>query len=454
MIAVTHLARIEAVNTNIFYLRIFPMESQQITTIAMDKIRAGLQPRKTFADIETLSQSIKDNGLLQPITVRPLGNGLYQIVAGERRFRSCQQLGHSVINAIVKNISESDAFKFAVIENMQRADLSPLEEAMGFKELQDRGLKQKEIGKIIGKGQSYIADKLRILSLSESILEAWGSKKISDGHLKQLLKLPDSQEQEHFYNEIISREMSVKEIKKEIDQRIEQIKANNQIADYTMSIFDDQRLKAVGVNDPYSDVWYPEHFKLCESQMAGVISLLIKMTEQALDNKDEDHIKKVSLVDFTPEQLISMEKAVCKKMGRTISNAEDADLIFIKGNGIENTISIVSKARPNQIIFHITGNEEISYDYDGDLLIMWREYDVLQNINFGKSIILSLKERDEPLTDKEIERLSKHPLHKQSFIMTIRRITPLFISHEMFLKWQSMWITPEELELRQEKFAA
>lgn len=148
------------------------------------------QPRKNFSGIEELAASIKEKGLLEPITLRPAGNR-YIIVIGERRFKAAQLAGLTEIEANIRDITEQEAFELAIIENVQRQDLTPIEEAKAFKLLQDQGKTQAAIAQTIGKGQSYIAHKLRLLKLPEFLTYYIDQNLLTENHIRQIMKLKD-----------------------------------------------------------------------------------------------------------------------------------------------------------------------------------------------------------------------------------------------------------------------
>ncbi len=146
------------------------------------------QPRKLFQNIKELAGSIKKNGLLEPITVRPVGSR-YEIVLGERRYRACKLLGYTEIEANVKKLTKLESYKLALVENIQRQDLTPLEEARSFKMLQNKGMSQEDISKLIGKGQSYISHKLRLLKLPEFLTYFLEEGLLSENHMRQLMTI-------------------------------------------------------------------------------------------------------------------------------------------------------------------------------------------------------------------------------------------------------------------------
>lgn len=147
------------------------------------------QPRKKFDDetISALADSIKQHGILQPLLVRPYGNG-YQIVAGERRWRAARMLGISEVPVQIKELSDSEAMQIALIENLQRENLNPVEEAQGYYELTESfGMTQDEIAKTVGRSRSAVANAMRLLSLPEEIRQMLEDGELSVGHAKALL---------------------------------------------------------------------------------------------------------------------------------------------------------------------------------------------------------------------------------------------------------------------------
>lgn len=148
------------------------------------------QPRKHFdgVKIAELAESMHGNGLIVPIMVRPVGDR-FVIVHGERRYRAAVSLGWATIPADVRELDSEAARWFALVENIQRADLSPIEEANAYKAMLDTGITQTELGKRIGKGQSYIATKLRLLTLPGGVQESIDKGELTEGHAKQLLRL-------------------------------------------------------------------------------------------------------------------------------------------------------------------------------------------------------------------------------------------------------------------------
>lgn len=172
------------------------------------------QPRKVFneEEIKGLAESIKENGLINPITLREK-DGKYQIISGERRFRAFKFLERNKVPALVlQNIADSKMLELTLVENIQRADLNPIEIARSYKKLiYELNIKQEELANRVGKSRSAVANSMRILDLSDSIQNLILEGKITEGHARAILSLPDEKERESFAKLIIEKNYSVRE---------------------------------------------------------------------------------------------------------------------------------------------------------------------------------------------------------------------------------------------------
>ena len=178
------------------------------------------QPRKHFDEdqMTDLVESIREHGVLQPIIVAPKGDD-YLIVAGERRWRAAKRVGLTMIPAIVKDLSEDQIFELALIENIQRADLNPIEEARGYKQLADRfGYSAELIAKRMGKSRPQVANTMRLLSLPEEVLAFVEEEKLSVSHVRPLLALNDAKWQIEFAHEIYQSNLSVRDVETMINK--------------------------------------------------------------------------------------------------------------------------------------------------------------------------------------------------------------------------------------------
>lgn len=185
------------------------------------------QPRTHFEKekIQELSVSIQQNGLLQPIVVRPY-QGKYQIVVGERRYRACKLAGLDEVPCMVQEYNEDQTATAALVENIQRENLSPIEEALAYQQLLDtQDLTQEQLAKRVGKKQSTIANKLRLLQLPMTVQEAVRRKDITERHARALLKLDSTAKQNNMLREIMAKGLNVEQTEQKIKSKIEPKKA-------------------------------------------------------------------------------------------------------------------------------------------------------------------------------------------------------------------------------------
>lgn len=194
-------------------------ESGKLAVINIDDIFPNrFQPRLKFDEekLSELSDSIRKYGVIQPIVVRPV-NGKYEIIAGERRYKASMMAGRTTIPAVIVNLSDRDSEEIALLENIQRQQLSPIEEAVSYKRILDMGyITQDELAKKLGKAQSTIANKVRLLNLDDEVQEALLENKISERHARSLLRLSDKADQIKMLHRIINERLTVKMTDNEI----------------------------------------------------------------------------------------------------------------------------------------------------------------------------------------------------------------------------------------------
>lgn len=178
------------------------------------------QPRKHLHEIgiKELAQSMAENGLVQPIMVRPSEGPRYVIVHGERRWQAAKWLGWEYISAEVRDVTPDEAHWLSLVENVQRSDLSPIEEANAYSERLEEGLTQEQLGQRIGKTQSYIAQKLRLLRLPDDVQLAIAKGEITEGHARQLLRLNDGAAQSSMCQKAVDEGWTVMRVRLEVDE--------------------------------------------------------------------------------------------------------------------------------------------------------------------------------------------------------------------------------------------
>lgn len=175
------------------------------------------QPRKNFDEkaLGELAASIEKNGIIQPLLVRPMTDGSYQLIAGERRWRAARMAGLSVVPVTIREMTDEEASVFALIENLQREDLNPVEEAQGLKSLiETYGFTQEEAADRVGKSRTAVTNTLRLLRLPDSLLTMLGTGKISAGHCRALLGLDDEKEMLRIAEVAVREELSVRQVEK------------------------------------------------------------------------------------------------------------------------------------------------------------------------------------------------------------------------------------------------
>ena len=203
-----------------------PENQDAVEKINLKKIRAGIyQPRQNFeeTELQDLADSIKEHGVIQPIILRKTDEDFYEIIAGERRFRAAKIANLTEIPAIVRKFSDNDALEIAIIENVQRSDLSPTEEARGYQRLMKEFSHTQEIvAKKVGKSRAHIANLLRLLTLPEKVREYLDSKQISMGHARAII---NSINPEELAKKIIAKGLNVRDAEEIVrDEKIEKAK--------------------------------------------------------------------------------------------------------------------------------------------------------------------------------------------------------------------------------------
>lgn len=248
------------------------------------------QPRKYFDKeaLEELSASIKENGLLQPILVREYGEGRYQIIAGERRFRASKLAELEEIPAIILDRDDLKVAEISLIENIQREDLNPIEEAMAFKALSEQyGLTQEELAEKVGKSRSAIANSTRLLDLPEDVLEMVANGDISAGHGRTLLGVKARENMLLLANKVVEYDLSVRQLEEEV-KRINKMKLT------------------VEENDEEEELPVVDYFREMELRIQSHLGRVVKI-------KGSGKKKCVTLFYEDNEDLDELLKTICGK---------------------------------------------------------------------------------------------------------------------------------------------
>ena len=259
-------------------------EQEEVKPIPVDKIVPNrYQPRTVFDDkkIDELCQTIKTHGVIQPIVVREKGHKEYEIIAGERRWRACIKLGLPTIPAIVKNYNDTQAASVALIENLQREGLSVIEEALAYQKLIEfHNLTQESLAQRLGKGQSTIANKLRLLHLPEECHAALKNRQITERHARALLTLKDKTLQLRFLKEIVDKQLNVKQTEAMIEKFLNKRPAKRK---------------------PQMRKNYSKDMRLALNTIRQSVDMVLK-TGLTIETEEEDHDEYVEFTIKIPKQ--------------------------------------------------------------------------------------------------------------------------------------------------------
>lgn len=194
------------------------VDSGGVVTLRLSQIEPNRdQPRKIFSEeaLNELADSIREHGVLQPLLVRPLPGGSYQLVAGERRWRASRMAGLQEVPVVIREMDEEQAMEIALIENLQREDLNAIEEATGYKQLMERyGMTQEQVAKRVGKSRPAIANALRLLNLPQKVMDMVGEGEVSPGHARALLAFDDQDRIEEIAQKVKTGKYSVRDIER------------------------------------------------------------------------------------------------------------------------------------------------------------------------------------------------------------------------------------------------
>lgn len=229
-------------------------QSGEIVQLPINKIQPGaFQARQEFDKeaLEELAVSIKEHGVMQPVVVRPIEGGKYELIIGERRWRASQIAGLETIPCLIRDVDDLISSEMMLVENIQREDLNPLEEAQAYKRLVDEyHLTQDQIAARVGKSRSFIANSMRLLNLPPLIQDLLMQRKLSVGHGKVLLGIPDRQQQEKLALEIVEKGLSVRDAEKAAQQLLQQnkkkVKQKQKTIDPEMADVEDRLRQLLG----------------------------------------------------------------------------------------------------------------------------------------------------------------------------------------------------------------
>ncbi len=264
-----------------------------VTTVRIAEIEARAeQPRKSFESesLAQLADSIKVHGILQPILVRASGSGFYQIIAGERRYRAAKMAGLTEVPVLITEADDETTAQMALIENVQRENLNPLEEAMAYKELSENyGLTQEKLAEKIGKSRSAIANSMRLLDLPEQVLAMLRDSKLSAGHARALLGLKDENDVIFLAKKIESDGLSVRAVENAVkklnskDEDEEKINMKSaDLVDYVKAL-EEKSMSELGRRVKISASGKNKHVKIYFEDNADLDELLKKIIGKSIE---------------------------------------------------------------------------------------------------------------------------------------------------------------------------
>ncbi len=274
---------------------------KEIIQVPLDDIIPNrFQPRLSFDEqgLNELAESIKQHGIIQPLVLRKIGDK-YEIIAGERRYKAAYIAGLSEVPAVIINLNDNESAEVAIVENIQRKDLSPIEEAKSYKKLLDRGyLTQDQLAGRMGKTQATISNKLRLLNLDDEVQNALLNNKISERHARSILKLDDKEKQKEVLNEILEKRLNVRDTEDLINEKLTK-KSDEfiQIPSLTPNSFEFPEITANKKEEKYdlNDI---------DSLLNGIISV-----DNITDKEPEEEIE---VIDEEMKDNINIEKVIDK----------------------------------------------------------------------------------------------------------------------------------------------
>ncbi len=282
---------------------------KEIILVPLDDIIPNrFQPRLSFDEqgLNELAESIRQHGIIQPLVLRKIGDK-YEIIAGERRYKASYIAGLSEVPAVIINLNDNESAEVAIVENIQRKDLSPIEEAKSYKKLLDRGyLTQDQLALRMGKTQATISNKLRLLNLDEEVQNALLNNKISERHARSILRIDDKNIQREVLQEVLNKRLNVRDTEDLISEKIKSTKKDEFIPISNLS---------TGINEKESE-------NIQENYLTNIDSLLnSKINLDDISDKNEEEIEVIeedkSDINIVIEKIEKVVKEI-KELGYDI----------------------------------------------------------------------------------------------------------------------------------------
>ncbi len=325
-------------------------ENEVVYLYLDDIIPNRFQPRQIFDEraLKELAVSIKEHGVIQPIIVRNIGNK-YEIIAGERRYKASALAGLTKIPAIVRNLDDKESSKVALLENLQRKNLNPIEEARTYQKILELDqMTQEELAKTMGKSQSAVANKLRLLSLSDVVQDALLKEKISERHARALLSVEDVEKQKKLLDKIITNKMTVRELEEEINPKPKQ----------ELNTADLEKLlkkEPVPINENSNNMLPDLNLQLTnnvnQNQFSAPISSANQVTEQKESDIGIDYSTPPKFIDYSDEKVADIQDPLLKSTASSEINLDELrnnarDINITNNNSMANMDSLL-KTTPN-----------------------------------------------------------------------------------------------------------
>ena len=337
-------------------------ENGQLTVLNMNDILPNrFQPRIRFDEekLEELAESIGKYGVIQPIVVRPIGNK-FEIIAGERRYKASMLANRSTIPAIVVNLSDKDSEEIALLENVQRQELSPIEEAVSYKRILDMGyITQEGLAKKLGKSQSTIANKIRLLNLDDEVQSYLLNNRISERHARSLLRIPNKDKQVEMLHRIVEERLTVKQT----DREIEKLKENMNIENIVQKPVDIEISKKEDSISSEIESLFDETDNIVSKENEGGNKMDIdKIMREAKDINVpiQEEPKDISSL-MEQKNDVQSEPIVREESIKPINNVEDGKFINVVSNP-EPVSSEPQNSTNNGVTFDSMFNQPVSLE--------------------------------------------------------------------------------------------
>ena len=372
-------------------------ENGQLTVLNMNDILPNrFQPRIRFDEekLEELAESIGKYGVIQPIVVRPIGNK-FEIIAGERRYKASMLANRSTIPAIVVNLSDKDSEEIALLENVQRQELSPIEEAVSYKRILDMGyITQEGLAKKLGKSQSTIANKIRLLNLDDEVQSYLLNNRISERHARSLLRIPNKDKQVEMLHRIVEERLTVKQT----DREIEKLKENMNIENIVQKPVDiDIPKKEDSISSEIESLFDETDNIVSKENEGGNKMDIDKIMREAKDINVpiQEEPKDISSL-MEQKNDVQSEPIVREESIKPINNVEDGKFINVVSNP-EPVSSEPQNSTNNGVTFDSMFNQPVSLETSNQVSSVSADVSQANTVNNIQSNVIS------PSTSNEVQ---------------------------------------------------